>query len=303
MKKFVISESQLTKLIQKSVTKKLNEQEFSVEPNVPMTSREKELEGVFGKYSGEVPADVVRYMRKNPKLIITRMLDIYGEKMVNYMVDKLSSEVEGDEMIVDDIMEGGSPDTNNDGMISPEELYQHFDLDKDGVVTMEDYAAHVDFHCENPELLQPYRESEEYIEKMDLDREPFVKFFSVSPDLDVVMEQLKEQGFEYNDEPFDDDEEEDEEEVIKYPVDDFNFELSDSDMMDIYDHKGPTRRFRGSIYIDDLVPETDDKEYDREVAKKMMEYYRKQIRNQESYVGGVGFKQRSLMEPYDNMDF
>ena len=302
MKKFVISESQLTKLIQKSVTKKLNEQEFSVEPNVPMTPREKELEGMFGKYSGEVPADVVRYMRKNPKLIITRMLDIYGEKMVNYMVDKLSSEVEGDEMIVDDIMEGGSPDTNNDGMISPEELYQHFDLDKDGVVTMEDYAAHVDFHCENPELLQPYRESEEYIEKMDLDREPFVKFFSVSPDLDVVMEQLKEQGFEYNDEPFDD-EEEDEEEVIKYPVDDFNFELSDSDMMDIYDHKGPTRRFRGSIYIDDLVPETDDKEYDREVAKKMMEYYRKQIRNKESYVGGVGFKQRSLIEPYDNMDF
>ena len=50
MKKFVISESQLTKLIQKSVTKKLNEQKFSVEPNVHMTSREKELENVFGKY-------------------------------------------------------------------------------------------------------------------------------------------------------------------------------------------------------------------------------------------------------------
>lgn len=298
MKKFVISESQLTKLIQKSVTKKLNEQELSVNSDVPMTSREKELEGVFGKYSGEVPADVVRYMRKNPKLIISRMLDIYGEKMVNYMVDKLSSEVEGDEMIVDDIMEGGSPDINNDGMISPEELYQHFDLDKDGVVTMEDYAAHVDFHCENPELLQPYRESEEYIEKMDLDREPFVQFFPMS-NSEMVMEQ----DFEYNKEPFDDDEEEDEEEVIKYPVDDFNFELSDSDMMDIYDHKGPTRRFRGSIYIDDLVPETDDREYDREVAKKMMEYYRKQIRNKESYVGGVGFKQRSLIEPYDNMDF
>ena len=220
MKKFVISESQLTKLIQKTVTKKLNEQEFSVEPNVPMTAREKELEGVFGKYSGEVPADVVRYMRKNPKLIITRMLDIYGEKMVNYMVDKLSSEVEGDEMMVDDI-----------------------------------------------------------------------------------MEQLKEQGFEYNDEDFDDEEEDDEEEVLKYPVDDFNFDLDDSDMLDIYDFKGPKRRFRGSIYIDDLVPESDDKEYDREVAKKMMEYYRKQIRNQESYVGGVGFKQRSMMEPYDNMDF
>jgi hypothetical protein len=75
-------------------------------------------------------------------------------------------------------------------------------------------------------------------------------------------------------------------------------------MMDIYDYKGPTRRFRGSIYIDDLVPETDDREYDREVAKKMMEFYRKQIKNQESYVGGVGFKNRgNLIEPFDNMDF
>jgi hypothetical protein len=98
-------------------------------------------------------------------------------------------------------------------------------------------------------------------------------------------------------------EEGEEEMVNKYPVKDFDFELTDSDMMDIYDHKGPTRRFRGSIYIDDLVPETDDREYDREVAMKMMDFYRKQIKNQESYVGGVGFKQRSLMEPYDNMDF
>jgi len=297
MKKFVISESQLTKLIQKSVTKKLNEQKFSVEPNVPMTSREKELENVFGKYSGEVPADIIRYMRKNPKLIISRMLNIYGEKMVNYMVDNLSNEDDSDEMMVDDIMEG-SADVNNDGIITPDELYQHFDLDQDGVVTMEDYASHVDFHCENPELLEPYRENENYIEKMDLDREPFVQFFPMS-NTEIMMEQ----DFEYNKEPFDDEEEEEEEEVIKYPVDDFEFKLSDSDMLDIYDHKGPVRRFRGSIYIDDLVPQTEDKEYDREVAKKMMEYYRNQIRNKETYVGGVGFKQRSLMEPYDNMDF
>ena len=48
-----------------------------------------------------------------------------------------------------------SADINQDGIISPEELYQHFDLDGDGVVTMADYAAHVDFHCENPDLLLP----------------------------------------------------------------------------------------------------------------------------------------------------
>lgn len=283
MKKLVISESELTKLIQKAVETKLNEDiesEFSVEPNVPKTPTEDRLEDVFGKYSGEVPADVVRYMRKNPKLIITRLLDIYGQKMVNYMVDSLSNQIEDD---VENLAEG-SADENNDGVISPDELYRHFDLDGDGVVTMADYAAHVDFHCENPDLLQGARESEEYVSKMEQDRGPFVQFFSPS---EVMMEQ----------------EEGEEEMVNKYPVKDFDFELSDSDMMDIYDHKGPTRRFRGSIYIDDLVPETDDREYDREVAKKMMEFYRKQIKNQESYVGGVGFKQRSLMEPYDNMDF
>jgi hypothetical protein len=31
--------------------------------------------------------------------------------------------------------------------------------------------------------------------------------------------------------------------------------------------------------------------------------YRSQIKNRETYVGGVGFKQRSLLDPYDNMDF
>ena len=289
MKKLVVSESNLTKIIKKAVGKKLNEQEFSVEPKVSKTKRETELENVFGKYSGEVPADVVRYMRKNPKLIIGRLLDIYGEQMVNYMVDKISKEIEDGplESITED-----SADENGDGIISPDELYRHFDLDGDGVVTMADYATHVDFHCENPDLLQGARESEEYLEKMGDDRKEFVNFFDsldggISFHNNIVSEQL----------------DDDDEEIIKYPIDDFNFELDDSDIMDIYSHKGPVRKFRGSIYIDDFVPETDDKEYDRAVAKKMMEFYRKQIKNQESYVGGVGFKQRSLLDPYDNMDF
>lgn len=219
MKKLVVSESELTKIIQKTIENKLNEQfnsEFSVEPNISKTPRESELEDVFGKYSGEIPADVIRYMRKNPKLVIQRLFDIYGEKLMDYI---------------------------------------------------------------------PYSQDE----FKDVDMDDIPGFEGTKDALSSLS--IREQ------------EEEDDDEFIKFPVNDFNFELSDSDMMDIYDHKGPTRKFRGSIYIDDLVPETDDKEYDREVAKKMMEYYRKQIKNNESYVGGVGFKQRSLMEPYDNMDF
>jgi|TARA_R110000803_G_scaffold22164_10_gene55337 hypothetical protein len=285
MKKLIIPESELTNIIQKAVGKKLIEQDFTVEPKIGKTPRESELENVFGKYSGTIPADIVRYMRKNPKIVINRLMDIYGPKMLEYMTD----------MVIDDETEPineGSADENKDGVISPDELYRHFDLDSDGVVTMEDYAAHVDFHCENPELLQPYRETEEYISKMGDERQPFVDFFMSD---NLVSEQIN------DDEDYDDEDES--EEFIKYPVDDFDFNMDYSDINDIYDHKGPLRRFRGSIYVDDMVPETDDKEYDRAVAKKMLEFYRGQIKNQETYVGGVGFKQRSLLDPYDNMDF
>ena len=287
MKKLIIPESELTNIIQKAVEKKLIEQDFTIEPKISKTPRESELENVFGKYSGEIPADIVRYMRKNPKIVINRLLDIYGPKMLEYMTD----------MVIDDETEPineDSADENKDGVISPNELYRHFDLDKDGVVTMEDYAAHVDFHCENPDLLQPYRETEEYISKMDDERDDFVDFFNSLEGVDFHNNVVSEQ--------FDEDEDE-EEEFIKYPVDDFDFDMDESDITDIYNHKGPLRRFRGSIYVDDMVPETDDKEYDRAVAKKMLEFYRGQIKNRETYVGGVGFKQRSLLDPYDNMDF
>ena len=180
-----------------------------------------------------------------------------------------------------------SADINQDGIISPEELYQHFDLDGDGVVTMADYAAHVDFHCENPELLQPSRESDEYVMKMDQDREPFMAFFNVE-DMDPMMEQ---------------EEEDMDEQPGKYPVEDPMFDLDDSDVADIMSTDGPMRRFRGSIYIDGMIPDTDDTEYDRKLAIKVLENYAKKLPTGEFYVGGVGFKQRSLTEPYDNMDF
>ena len=180
-----------------------------------------------------------------------------------------------------------SADINQDGIISPEELYQHFDLDGDGVVTMADYAAHVDFHCENPELLQPSRESDEYVMKMDQDREPFVAFFNVE-DMEPMMEQ---------------EEEDMDEQPGKYPVEDPMFDLDDSDVADIMSADGPMRRFRGSIYIDGMIPDTDDTEYDRKLAMKVLENYAKKLPTGEFYVGGVGFKQRSLTEPYDNMDF
>ena len=60
--------------------------------------------------------------------------------------------------------------------------------------------------------------------------------------------------------------------VATFPLDDPYFELSDSDMVDIDTYNGPKRRFRGSIYVDYMVPETEDIEYDRKLAKEVMDY-------------------------------
>jgi hypothetical protein len=93
------------------------------------------------------------------------------------------------------------------------------------------------------------------------------------------------------------------ESMEKLPLDDIDFELDDSVFNDIMSFKGPVRRFRGSIYYDGVVPETDDVEYDRNLAEKILDYEREKMNNRETYVGGVGFKTRSLIEPFDNMDF
>lgn len=49
------------------------------------TPREKEVMGVFGKYSEDLPTYVIRYIRKNPKAIIQKLYSVYGEKMDDYI--------------------------------------------------------------------------------------------------------------------------------------------------------------------------------------------------------------------------
>jgi len=100
----------------------------------------------------------------------------------------------------------------------------------------------------------------------------------------------------------DDYDEEDEErdyvvEKIKEVVDgDGEFEESDID--DIFSYEGDIRQFRGSIYIDGVVPETEDKEFDRKAALKVMEFFAKKT-DANQYVGGVGFKRRDITNPFD----
>jgi hypothetical protein len=94
MKKTIkLTESELTKLVEKMV-KQINEEDdnpeslrdmrFSVEPNVRMTPREKNIGKIFGKYEEQIPNDVLRYLRKNPQLVMNRLLDIYGDKFLGF---------------------------------------------------------------------------------------------------------------------------------------------------------------------------------------------------------------------------
>jgi len=113
----------------------------------------------------------------------------------------------------------------------------------------------------------------------------------------VVEERLS----QLSEAPMDDMDNEDEDPfaVGKFDVDDIDFELSDSDMTDLDYYKGPMRKYRASIYIDGMVPMTDDVEYDRKLAKAVVDYFRKEMSNAESYIGGLGFKTKDITKPFD----
>tara|TARA_B000000557_G_C20783531_1_gene447591 strand:+ start:291 stop:764 length:474 start_codon:yes stop_codon:yes gene_type:complete len=49
---------------------------------------------------------------------------------------------------------------DKNGMISRDDLYRHFDLNKDNEVSKEEYVDHIKYHCENPETLDHYKEEE-----------------------------------------------------------------------------------------------------------------------------------------------
>jgi hypothetical protein len=64
----------------------LSESDYTVEPELGTFPREKEVKSIFGqKYGSYIPADVLRYLRKNPALIFKRLYEIYGEKSFEYL--------------------------------------------------------------------------------------------------------------------------------------------------------------------------------------------------------------------------
>lgn len=90
MKKVIkLTESDLNRIIKRVLTEEefddeIGKPQFTVEPHVRITPREKEIEGLFGRYDEQIPADVLRYMRKNPQLVMNRLCKIYGDKFFDY---------------------------------------------------------------------------------------------------------------------------------------------------------------------------------------------------------------------------
>jgi hypothetical protein len=116
------------------------------------------------------------------------------------------------------------------------------------------------------------------------------------------MEDLNFSDYDDSDD-YDDMDDEEEDSLEKYKREfekkiETDEDFDESDVDEIFSFKGPTRRFRASIYVDGLVPDTDNKEFDRQVAQKVMEFYAKQL-GIENYVGGAGFKTGNLLNPYD----
>ena len=83
MKSIKLPESELISLIENIVEQKRSKK-FSVEPFVPKTPRETQLQGAFGSYEKLLPNDVIRYMRKNPQTILDRLAEIYGDNFLDY---------------------------------------------------------------------------------------------------------------------------------------------------------------------------------------------------------------------------
>ena len=86
MRKIVkITESQLNRIVNKTINEQFEMKDATPRRDFKSNPRERQLKDVFGSYGEDVPPVVLRYMRKNPKAIIQKLYDIYGDKMFDYI--------------------------------------------------------------------------------------------------------------------------------------------------------------------------------------------------------------------------
>jgi len=74
--KVKLSEEQITRLMNHQI----NETDYTSDPERGTEPKEEEIKKIFGKYAQHIPNDVIRYIRKNPTLIVKRIKELYPEK-------------------------------------------------------------------------------------------------------------------------------------------------------------------------------------------------------------------------------
>ena len=75
--KIKLSEDQVARI----VTNQVNESEdYSVDKERKTSPTEKSIRDVFGSYGVHLTNDLIRYIRKNPSLIVKRLKELYPDK-------------------------------------------------------------------------------------------------------------------------------------------------------------------------------------------------------------------------------
>jgi len=104
MRKIVkITESQLNRIVNKTINEQFEMKDATPRRDFKSNPRERQLKDVFGSYGEDVPPVVLRYMRKNPKAIIQKLYDIYGDKMFDYIKPEFPLDEATYSVDVDDI--------------------------------------------------------------------------------------------------------------------------------------------------------------------------------------------------------
>lgn len=98
-KKIRIYESEIKRATRRKLMERYVDEDYEMKDTYSKrdfkpTPKERDVEGVFGKYSDDIDPAVIRYMRKNPDHILKRMSKLYPEIYMRHIPLQSNSGIE-----------------------------------------------------------------------------------------------------------------------------------------------------------------------------------------------------------------